>query len=373
MMTRPRVSIVLPTYNGGCYIDGAIESCLQQSERNWELIIVDDGSTDDTPRRIARYLGDSRIMAVRHEINRKLPAALNTGFALSRGDYLTWSSDDNYYRPHALSTMLRYLDAHPETDLVYADYTRIDQGGRPIGDIRVSPPEALLHGNCVGPCFLYRRAVYEALGGYDERLFLVEDYEYWLRVSTRFRLTPLHENLYLYRTHSKSLTSRRQERIVTLADRVLLHYLPELFGADRSMVARAFFSVGLRRMRMGTEKAVACMDRAMDGLDLVGRDRDFVVRELLYADSTTLHAEDEVESLLARLAERYPAMRDLGRHVWAEYHTVRCYEAQRDGCPEQARRHLPLVLRRNPARLRNRGFMRLALWALAHREQGGTA
>jgi glycosyltransferase involved in cell wall biosynthesis len=372
-MAEPLVSIVLPTYNGARYLDEAIQSCLQQSYSRWELIIVDDASTDDTPERIAAYLGaDRRIIAVRHEINRKLPGALNTGFALARGDYLTWTSDDNRYRPHALATLVEFLEKHPGTDLVYSDYCRVDAQGEPTGLTVAPPPEELLFGNCVGPSFLYRRAVHDTLGGYASDLFLIEDYEYWLRTSTRFRLAPLHQDLYLYRMHPASLTSRRQERIVALADRVLLHYLPRLTWADEAIKARAYLAVGLRLARSGADAALPCLDRALRDMRLLRNDPGFVVRELLYTSPTELRTAPEIEKLLTVIEERYPDGAGLGRRVWGQYHATRCYEARRDGRPEDAREHLPMAVRRDPSRLRDRGFMRLALWAYTHKPQGGT-
>src|SRR5262245_42250457 len=90
------VTIVLPTYDGARFIDEAIAGWVAQNHAAWELIVVDDASTDDTPHRLRAWSEkDSRIRVVRHATNRKLPAALNTGFAGARGKYLTWSSDDN--------------------------------------------------------------------------------------------------------------------------------------------------------------------------------------------------------------------------------------------------------------------------------------
>ena len=92
MKRNPLVSIVLPTHNGARYLEQAVQSCLDQTYRNWELIIVDDASTDETPALIARLVAaDSRIRSIRNEVNQKLPGALNTGFAQARGEYLTWT------------------------------------------------------------------------------------------------------------------------------------------------------------------------------------------------------------------------------------------------------------------------------------------
>ena len=112
MNKKPLVSIVLPTYNGYRFLEKSICSILNQSHSNWELIIVDDASTDESPEIIDKYvLADKRIRSIRHETNRKIPAALNTGFTQAEGVYLTWTSDDNCYKPDALVNMVDYLES----------------------------------------------------------------------------------------------------------------------------------------------------------------------------------------------------------------------------------------------------------------------
>ncbi|MBI4644114.1 MAG: glycosyltransferase, partial [Deltaproteobacteria bacterium] len=186
-MEKPLISIVLPVYNGSRYLAESIDSCLAQTYENWELIIVDDCSTDSTPDIIAHYVGlDRRIRSVRHEVNRKLPGALNTGFAQARGEYLTWTSDDNRFRPETLAELLAFLEAHPEVDFVYADFSLIDSQGQWLLRVTVKDPEALAYTNCVGPCFLYRRRVREQVGDFSAAYTGVEDYEYWLRTALAF-------------------------------------------------------------------------------------------------------------------------------------------------------------------------------------------
>src|SRR5260370_31743679 len=134
MTHDPLVSIVLPTYNGSRYLAESIQSCIDQTYLNWELIIVDDASTDDTPAIIDRYVShDPRISSVRHDANRRIPGGLKTGFARSRGEYLTWTSDDNLYEPDALERMVRYLDAEPAMGMVHCDEKTMPQDGQTIG------------------------------------------------------------------------------------------------------------------------------------------------------------------------------------------------------------------------------------------------
>jgi GT2 family glycosyltransferase len=204
-----KVSIVLPTHNGSRYLRQSIESCLGQSYDNLELIVVDDGSAEDI-RGLVGEFADPRLRFVRKETNHGLPAALNTGFELASGDYLTWTSDDNYYQPDAIERLLRFLQRHPAFGFVYSSIYIVDdrQPGLPTRVRRALPPADLKRQNCVGACFLYRRKVYESVGLYDSEAVLVEDYDYWVRVASRFRMQRLVAPLYYYRYHDKSLTSQ---------------------------------------------------------------------------------------------------------------------------------------------------------------------
>jgi glycosyltransferase involved in cell wall biosynthesis len=206
--TAMRVSIVLPVYNGEARVRQAIASCLQQTYEEIELVVVDDCSTDRTPE-VVKSFNDPRIVYIRNRRNAGLPRALNIGFASASGDYLTWTSDDNEYAPTAIAEMLRALQESPQADFVYADYTaQFESTGET--ELRKLPDEpALDRANTIGACFLYTRRVYQAVGDFDPRMPLVEDYDYWIRVSKRFRMKHLAKDLYLYRYHAKSLTSTK--------------------------------------------------------------------------------------------------------------------------------------------------------------------
>jgi glycosyltransferase involved in cell wall biosynthesis len=239
---QPLVSIILPIYNGARYLAEAIESCLQQSYPNWELILVDDCSVDATPEIIAGYVArDSRIRSLRHEINKKLPEALNTGHHAARGDYLTWTSDDNRLLPPAIEEMITFLDQRPGVGLVYADSTLIDEEGRYLRDYPALPASKLAYMNAVGPCFLYRRKVYQTVGSYSPGLFLAEDYDYWLRVYRHFEIAHLHRTLYQYRWHDRSLTNTASGPAVWASvERTLRANLPHLRGPTRPDRARGW-------------------------------------------------------------------------------------------------------------------------------------
>lgn len=252
MNPSPLISIVLPTYNGAKYIRQSIRSCLDQTHANWELIVVDDASTDNTVEILAELSrNDSRIRVLRHAVNQKLPAALNTGFANAAGDYLTWTSDDNQFRPKALAKLLEVLEASPQVGLVYSDYTLIDEHGKETQRRRVADSRQLYATNSVGPCFLYRRRVMEEVGDYARDLFLAEDYDYWLRISAKFELAALHKDLYRYRLHPQSLTASRRDRIHHAEAAALCRNLPRLDWVANESKAEAFLLRALRARNRG--------------------------------------------------------------------------------------------------------------------------
>lgn len=224
-MTTPEISIVLPTYNGSALLPRAIESCLAQTFQNFELIIVDDCSTDNTLE-IAQAFAkkDSRIKVCPNATNQKLPASLNKGFAAATGKFLTWTSDDNLYLPRALERMYHELTTS-DADLVYADYDVIDTSDAVVEHKKLKGPEHLFTYNHIGACFLYKRAVYDKLGGYRVDLFCAEDYEYWLRIWTDgFKLRHIPEVLYLYADNPVSLTATKRTVILEKTIQLKLEY-----------------------------------------------------------------------------------------------------------------------------------------------------
>ncbi|MBB6426173.1 glycosyltransferase [Sphingopyxis sp. JAI128] len=248
----PRVSMVMPVHNGARWLDDAIDSILAQDFTDFELILVDDASRDASPAIMAKAAArDPRVRLLRLATNVGLPAALNHGFAAARGSLHSWTSDDNLLRPPMLTRLVATLDAHPEAQIVHADFTLIDDEGVELGRSRIGPVERLLYGNNIGACFLYRASVTEALGGYDAQLFGVEDYDFWLRAAQRFKFVTLHEDLYLYRKHGGSLTSQRAEQIQALTAEIVERALPDTLPArSRSEILLGLALRSSRRWRV---------------------------------------------------------------------------------------------------------------------------
>ncbi len=210
-----KVSVVLPSYNGAKHIKESIQSVLDQTYQNLELIIVDDCSTDETLQ-IARCYAqkDRRIQIVYNEVNQKLPQSLNIGFRQATGDYLTWTSDDNYYDADAIEAMVAFLDKAPkESAMVYCDMYDLYEDGTRVCSGRVRPVQYLYSGSNFGACFLYRREAAEAVGEYDPAMILAEDYDYVLRFSKQFEICHFPICKYTYRIHRESLSQTKTREV----------------------------------------------------------------------------------------------------------------------------------------------------------------
>jgi glycosyltransferase involved in cell wall biosynthesis len=259
-MYMPEISIVLPTYNGALYIREAIDSVITQTFSNWELIIVDDCSTDATPDIAEEYTRlDKRIRCIHNANNLKLPAALNVGFSKAQGRYLTWTSDDNKYFPEALEKMWGYMEKNIEYPMVCAGMQVHFEGTNEMQISSGYNAEKMMCGNCVGACFLYRKSVRNKIGDYNTDYFCVEDYEYWLRVLRKCgEIARIDEVLYWYRHHANSLSMTKQRLIRDQLDRLYSEYLPwmveRLTGNTTALVALYGEMVGQRKLPLSNIK-----------------------------------------------------------------------------------------------------------------------
>lgn len=202
----PLISIILPVYNGQRFLKDAIKSCLNQTYQTFELIIVDDCSTDNSLKIAQKYKQkDSRVIVISNINNKMLPASLNIGHKFSKGDYITWTSDDNILKPNFLMSLYESMILQG-CDVVYSNYDIINSDGSLKRKYIPEPLQYLIFGNVIGASFLYKRLVFEELNGYREDLFLVEDYHFFLRATMKFKFYHLQKSIYQYRIHSESLS-----------------------------------------------------------------------------------------------------------------------------------------------------------------------
>ncbi len=229
---RPLVSVVMPVWNHAELVGDAVLGVLTQTYGNTELIIVDDGSTDDLTAALAPFATDRRVVVVRRE-HRGIPQALNAGFLLATGELWTWTSADNLMHPEMIETLVGFLRCHPDVDMTFGNIDLINETGRKLEGsdrwVSLQNPEStnelrlpksvaalgLTDDNFIGACFLYTATLARVVGHYEESLIGVEDFDYWLRVAEvgTIEHVGIDRPLYHYRVHPNSLTARRPTEI----------------------------------------------------------------------------------------------------------------------------------------------------------------
>ncbi|MDR3466436.1 MAG: glycosyltransferase [Xanthobacteraceae bacterium] len=221
-MPVPLVSVIMPARNAGRFLDSAIRSVLDQSLPDFELLVVDDGSDDDT-RAICQHLArsDARVM-VSTNPGRGLVDALNHGLHSARGRYVARMDADDISLPGRFKRQVDLLDANPGIAVVGSWADIIDEAGATLGAMTPpTDPEAvrieLMHRSCiVHPSAMIRAETIRRVGGYRRAFIGCEDYDLWLRISEVAGLANLGEVLLLYRMHDEQVTwARTEQRILS--------------------------------------------------------------------------------------------------------------------------------------------------------------
>lgn len=214
-MNNPEISVILPVFNGEPYLAKAIQSVLDQSFRDFELIILNDGSTDNSESTI-RSFTDPRIVYHKNEINRGLIFTLNKGIELARGKYIARMDADDISLPQRLEKQKNYLDNHKDISILAAIIQFIDENDKDAGswalDRKTINPvlikKSMPRENCIAhPTIMGKSEVFKTYK-FDKKQVKVEDYDLWLRLLTdNHHIDKLNDVLLKYRIHEKSVTS----------------------------------------------------------------------------------------------------------------------------------------------------------------------
>lgn len=220
------VSIVIPCYRGAAFLPAAIESCLAQTHRELEIIVVDDASPDDCTAIAERYAAsDARVHLLRRPKNGGVAEAFNTGFNSAKGDMFLRLAQDDQLHVNAVECLLGALRDHPHAGLVYSDQQALTTKGEIVSlPPQPGPDEALRHGNKLGLCVMWRREVWSSVGCFDPRFRAAEDYDYWCRVAERFTLVHVPAVLITVRFHSAMGSVQRAARQEVETARVKARY-----------------------------------------------------------------------------------------------------------------------------------------------------
>jgi glycosyltransferase involved in cell wall biosynthesis len=231
---NPAVSVVLATYNYGRYLAGALDSALAQTLSELEIIVIDDGSTDETKEVMAPYLANPRIRYFGTDHGGQ-PAAKNIGIRLARAPLFAFLDADDLWLPTKLEKQVALFAANPNLGVVYSRRWLMDEQGRPLHFPQPPLPrgnvlEAMFRQNFI--CFssaVVRRSVFDQVGLFDTSMALAIDYDLWLRVAQRFPFDYVNEPLVKYRTGHASLSRRTEERLKTAAN-IMARFLDEYGG-----------------------------------------------------------------------------------------------------------------------------------------------
>ena len=217
-MVAPQISVVMAVRDGERWLPGAIASIQRQTLSQFELIIIDDGSTDQTPHIIdAQFRSDPRIIAI-HQDRLGLVAALNRGLAASRGQFIARLDADDIAQPQRLARQLEYLERHPEIGLLGTWAHKINEQGLVVGTLTPPPgTKALLALLARTNPFLHssimmRKTVLERVGFYRTAFAGAEDYDLWIRMSEISDIANMPEYLIQYRIHSDSISHTARVR-----------------------------------------------------------------------------------------------------------------------------------------------------------------
>ncbi len=211
-MTKPKVSVIMPVYNAEKYLREAIDSILSQDFTDFEFLIINDGSTDNSEKIIQSYY-DKRIRYIRNESNLKLCTTLNKGFQLANGQYIARIDADDIALSSRLSKQITFLDTHPDIGIC-GSYIRTFGKTEQIWEYPTTPEwiasELLFHSPICHPAVMIRKSVWIKYNlSYDPKYEYCEDYALWVRASEITQFYNLSEVLLYYRIHNTQITASK--------------------------------------------------------------------------------------------------------------------------------------------------------------------
>ncbi len=222
-LPTPLVSVIIPAYNSARFIDDTLQSVYRQTYKNWEIILIDDGSTDDTKAALASHMGRIRYY---FQQNRGTAAARNLGLQKARGELVAFLDDDDLWLPEKLNLQVRALHTWPDCGLVFTDGKTFTESGirrdsvisrRLAGWMNQygTPDPMVVKGWLARALFLTNEIAsassvmlpkhcLESVGGFDERIRITDDYDLWLRVAQRYPILLIRSCLYMWRWREDS-------------------------------------------------------------------------------------------------------------------------------------------------------------------------
>jgi len=352
-----KVSVIIPAYNAGPFLEQAVRSIQAQTHTDHEIVVVDDGSTDDTAKVMAAF-GDGIIPV--YQENQGAAAARNAGVAASSGSYLAFLDADDWIAPDKLATQSRYLDSHPDVGLVAGGLEIVDAQGRhlsvhkPWVHVPVITLQALTFVGLVGVHgVLLRREAFDRVGGFDTAITHVEDMDLWWRLMVagcRFAWLP--GIVGSYRVHGTSLSQgfqRHHDKSIALMDRQLMSGMLSSSALSQRSGVVARIKVALAGRLYGSDDFAGGARALLDAIAL-----DPAMRDPHRMSEAIAHWRDDpwagnknqvIDRALANLPPALAWLADCRKLVDRYYYRYRFYTAALDAdWPEIARAWLALVV-----------------------------
>jgi glycosyltransferase involved in cell wall biosynthesis len=248
---NPKVSVVIPTYNRAHLICRAIQSVLDQTYQNLEIIVVDDGSTDNTEEIVINFK-DERIRYIQHSENKGASAARNSGIRVSRGEYIAFQDSDDEWFSDKLEKQIRaFYKSSPEVGVVYSGFYKVeankkiyipsDDHAQKKGNIH----NELLKGNFVGtPTVLIKKECFENVKYFDENIPSLEDWELWIEISKYYNFEYINMPL-VYSYSTPNSVNFNQKNAIKAYEMILKNHLNE-FCKNKKNLSKHYFIIALK-------------------------------------------------------------------------------------------------------------------------------
>ncbi len=286
-----KITVYITSYNYGNYLDKAIKSVLDQTYQDFELLIFDDGSTDNTKEILKKYEDHSKIKIIYQE-NKGMPKTCNRALQMSNGEYIIRLDADDYFDENILLVLSNVLDIRSNVSLVYPDYYEIDSSGNVIGLVRrkkIVEEANLLDLPAHGAGTMIRKDCLKDLGGYNETISCQDGYDLWVRFIQKYKPENVNLPLFYYRKHSDSLTTNSKKILETRKD------IKNKFVEDNGVKKKTCIIIPIRR------KSVICENlplKIINGKRLMEYAIDEAVKTSV--DKVVVTTEDEVISEIAK-------------------------------------------------------------------------